>query len=116
MSSGPPASQRAQVVGPHGVYPLPGDVVWGPAREREPASNDSGVILQFKLEFLLQLWHLCRTTVIISVSRESEEETPKCSFGFEGLKIPVQELVAVEKITPGHKHIIKRSIKSRKSR
>lgn len=94
-SSGPLASHTAHIVGPHGVHPLPGDVVWGPAREREPASNDSGVILKFQRKFLLQPRHLCRTTAVISVSAESEEKIPKRSFGSECLKIPVQKFGTV---------------------
>ena len=69
-SSGPPISspERARVVGPHGVYPLPRDLCRGPVREGEPASNDPSVVLKLKLELLLQLRHLWRMTAIISGS------------------------------------------------
>lgn len=97
-SSGPflTSPERTGIVGPHGVYPLPRDLGWGPVWEGEPASNDSSLVLKFKLKLLLQLQHLWRTTAIISVSGQSEEMISQCPFVSASLKKACAKLLIVK--------------------
>ena len=93
-------SKSAHVICPHSVYPLSSDLVWGPVWERKPASDDSSIILKLQLKFLLQLQHLWRITVTM-ISNESQDMMPTCPSLFEALKIPMQNLLIIKKITSG---------------